>query len=306
MTPHHWIRRLLGGLSSLLILGSLAWGDNWEDNVANPQTWTTGAAGIGTSAPANKLHVSGLGVSGGIRVEGSANTTQVRLFLENTHPDGGRTWLLQSTSGTAPAGQGNFSIRDAEAGQNRLVIDTNGNVGINSGNGPFFHALTVGGDASINLGSVETISDGGSWTLTANSDFEPDDDGTRDLGDPSRSWEDLFVTFPVSVISDARIKSDIQDAPYGLNEIMKLHSVSYLVRGQEERGRQLGLIAQEVQPIMNEVVMSKDYVRDEKTGQRRLVKTERLGINYSAIVPVLVRAIQEQQVMINQLAAGKQ
>jgi len=89
-----------------------------------------GHVGIGISAPTEKLHIADLGVSDGVRIQGSADTTQVRLYLDNTHPDGGRNYVLQSTGGDVPAGNGNFVIRDVSAEANRFSIESTGDIGI--------------------------------------------------------------------------------------------------------------------------------------------------------------------------------
>ncbi|HAF31272.1 MAG TPA: hypothetical protein DCG75_19720 [Bacteroidales bacterium] len=90
----------------------------------------------------------------------------------------------------------------------------------------------------------------------------------------------------VTAPSDKRLKTDIEDLSYGLNEILKLRPVSYVLKKKPELGVKLGLIAQEVQPLINEVInVGND---SEKT----------LGIYYSDLVPVLIKGIQEQQQII--------
>jgi hypothetical protein len=89
-----------------------------------------GDVGIGISDPTEKLHIADLGISDGVRIQGSSTTTQVRLYLDNTHLDGGRNYVIQSTAGDVSAGNGNFVIRDATAEQNRFTIESTGDMGI--------------------------------------------------------------------------------------------------------------------------------------------------------------------------------
>ena len=68
---------------------------------------------------------------------------------------------------------------------------------------------------------------------------------------------------------------------------MKLRPVTFNWKGKENEKQKLGLIAQEVDDVINEVVHHGD---DEK---------ETLGINYTDLVPVLIKGIQEQQEVIS-------
>ena len=43
--------------------------------------------------------------------------------------------------------------------------------------------------------------------------------------------------------------------------------------------------------------------RDEVTGERHLVDVDRVGINYSALVPVVIKAMQEQQALLQEQQA---
>jgi len=90
-------------------------------------------------------------------------------------------------------------------------------------------------------------------------------------------------------VSDRRLKKDIQPLPYGLKEIVQLQPKAYNWKNREQEHKSLGLIAQEVQVIIKEVITTQD---DEN-------KT--LGISYTELIPVLINAIKEQQVMIDNL-----
>jgi hypothetical protein len=70
--------------------------------------------------------------------------------------------------------------------------------------------------------------------------------------------------------------------------------VTYQWKEGPDRSFQLGLIAQEVQEIIPGVVRSTNFVRDEE-GNVTEEPTDRLGMNYAALTPVLIKAIQELQ-----------
>jgi hypothetical protein len=68
---------------------------------------------------------------------------------------------------------------------------------------------------------------------------------------------------------------------------MKLEPVSYTWKDGSDRNRKIGLIAQDVDKVISEVV---DKGNDP---------SQTLGINYSELVPVLIKGMQEQQKQID-------
>lgn len=101
--------------------------------------------------------------------------------------------------------------------------------------------------------------------------------------------------------SDARDKSNILGLKYGLEQIMKLRPVSFTWKDHKIQDTKLGLLAQEVQEIIPEVVVDHETKRDEKTGELIKVPANRLGIYYSDLIPVLIKGMQEQQAEIEKL-----
>lgn len=75
--------------------------------------------------------------------------------------------------------------------------------------------------------------------------------------------------------SDIRLKSNIKPSKYGLEQVLKLNPVWYIMDGQE----QVGFIAQDVERIMPELVVE---LRD---GLK--------GVMYANMVSVLAKAVQE-------------
>lgn len=126
--------------------------------------------------------------------------------------------------------------------------------------------------------------------------------GTQNLGGTGNRWNTLFATNGTINTSDIRDKTNIQSIGYGLAEVMSLRPVRFTWKERPEEGEKLGLIAQELQEILPEVVRDWDWKEDE-LGQRTKVEAERLGVFYSDLIPVLIKAIQEQQESIEQLKA---
>jgi hypothetical protein len=110
----------------------------------------------------------------------------------------------------------------------------------------------------------------------------------------------MKVNGNVTLLSDSRIKSQIEDLDYGLASILKLSPKKYEYAQDNtynldlEKGTQIGLIAQEVEAIIPEIVRNDFQVADAQ-GQLSNMK----GIDYVELIPVLIKAIQEQQVLID-------
>ena len=86
--------------------------------------------------------------------------------------------------------------------------------------------------------------------------------------------------------SDSRLKEDVVNLSYGMNEIKTLRPVSFHWIDKSKRGAQkeIGLIAQEVKDIIPEVV-GENY---DKT----------YSIDYPKLVSVLIKGMKEQQTVI--------
>ena len=91
-------------------------------------------------------------------------------------------------------------------------------------------------------------------------------------------------------ISDARLKENIIDATPKLADLMKVKIRNYNLKG--ESNKQLGVISQELEEIFPNMI-------EESTNLGENVKIK--GVKYSVFVPMLIKAVQEQQEQINEL-----
>ncbi|MBN8680210.1 MAG: tail fiber domain-containing protein [Chitinophagales bacterium] len=158
-------------------------------------------------------------------------------------------------------------------------------------------------DDGVYFGSVESFRDGGSFQIATNSNIRPSVDNLRSLGSSTYRWKDVWAVDGTINTSDRRLKKDIQPINYGLSDLMKLNPVSFLWNQEGmDRERRLGFIAQELQPVLKEVVRTEELVSDAVTKQDSWRPTTRLGVAYTEIIPVTVKAIQEQQQIITDQA----
>jgi hypothetical protein len=119
--------------------------------------------------------------------------------------------------------------------------------------------------------------------ITANGDVRPGADGAYLLGIPGRRWHTVYSVNGVQTGSDGRYKENVSALPYGLDEVTALRPVMFTWIEHPDEGLHYGLIAQEVREVLPDIVRG-----DE--GEDGI-----LGMNYSELVPVLVKAVQEQQ-----------
>ena len=89
--------------------------------------------------------------------------------------------------------------------------------------------------------------------------------------------------------SDARLKIGITNLHYGLSEVLRLRPVTWTWKDRPDGRAALGLVAQDVQPILPELVIQGSD------------KDQMLSMNYLGLLPVVIRAIQEQQETITSL-----
>jgi len=103
-----------------------------------------------------------------------------------------------------------------------------------------------------------------------------------------------------SFASDQRLKENIVDLDYGLNTVLSMRPKRYTFLPTNTEN--IGFVAQELLPILPEAVTGTEQPFEETDSETE--KAEKcLGISKEAIIPVLVKAIQEQQETITALTA---
>ena len=103
-----------------------------------------------------------------------------------------------------------------------------------------------------------------------------------------------YATGAAGALSDIRHKNNVLNINEGLNAVMLLRPVSYLwnddyITDNGMEGLHFGFIAQEVKEILPDVILEQN--NEEKT----------LGLKYTELIPVLVKAIQELKAEIEEL-----
>ncbi|MCP9291746.1 tail fiber domain-containing protein [Gracilimonas sediminicola] len=128
----------------------------------------------------------------------------------------------------------------------------------------------------------------------------------------------LTVSGSITETSDRNLKENIQPLQNGLSTIMKLNPTTYNFRGNGEykgmklsTGLHYGLIAQEVEEVLPSLVKNNLHTYSEMqsegngpdaTNETAIKKTmEFKTMNYTELIPVLIKGMQEQQAEIERL-----
>ena len=246
--------------------------------------------GIGTSSPLRKFHV-----------KGSGNTSQ----FESTSSSG-YVYIGDSASSVIDnqgIGTVGNNLSFLAGGSERMRIDSSGNllVGstslVNSSLANITQSANNGGlgVAATNAGFTATVILG-STSRTANASFDflgMYTSGTS-TGQFRVSGTGVIYAQNTSVqsISDQRLKENIRDSLDGLSVINALRPVRYDWKegyGNDKKN-QLGFIAQEIESVFPEAVGEWQINKDDETTYKT--------VGPSSLIPVLVKAIQEQQALI--------
>jgi len=100
-------------------------------------------------------------------------------------------------------------------------------------------------------------------------------------------------------ISDAKLKENIVDATPKLEKLMQVRIRNYNLKGEYEQHKQLGVVAQELETVFPSMV-EEAFDRD---ADGNILETTTKSVKYSVFVPMLIKAIQEQQALITTLTA---
>jgi hypothetical protein len=91
--------------------------------------------------------------------------------------------------------------------------------------------------------------------------------------------------------SDERLKNITGEIENALDKVGQLRAARFTWKADASNKAQVGLIAQDVQSVLPEVVNANAYVIGDET--------EYLGINYDQVIPLLVASIKELKVIVD-------
>ena len=255
-----------------------------------------GNVGIGRYVTAERLHVAG-----NVRVESSGADSAVRIVAPSDSYSPFLHWAVAAVrdSGVLGFPAGSDALVYRNSGANNMTTGTERLRVLSSG------ALCVGITAAVTSSTVAGCFRGNG------TDGTPALDIAKLSGTTSSSA--YFISFHASsggtgmgaiagngpanvqfiAVSDERLKENIQPLSGSLDKVLALNPVSY---DWKENGEHIeaGFVAQEVEQVLPEYVSTKDDENQTKS---------LTGGMTAGYIAVLTKAIQEQQVLIEQLQA---
>jgi len=285
---------------------------------------TSQNVGVGTSSPGAKLDVNGT-----IR---SKTSTGGIINMDSTAAGTTNTLGSYANAGAAFA-DFNLSANNTiflQAGTERARIDSSGNFGIAVTPSGYYvlEVASAGGTAAKNGSSICTVAMGrsggdypwvgynfratttsGSYTYNANDyasalNFYQGGIRTQTAVSGSAGNAITWVSGPsisqgsanwAAGASDVRQKKNFEPSQ-GLAEVLQIEPVKFHFNWEDDNSpKKLGFKAQNLLPLIPEMVVEKDEKAEDGTPY--------LTITPDFMLPVLVKAIQEQQALIIQLQA---
>lgn len=244
---------------------------------------SSGNVGIGTTSPTNKFVVRDTGSSFSSTIHPSTATIISKELTDNAYHSILQLVAVRQSLTTGKDSQGYLGFSTIDDSNNQGMKDA-GRIAIvnettsarNSATALSFWTNPGGSTDTVSAVEKMRISSSGRITM-------PGLDGKTqvhpDVSYQTSSGELFYQT------SSERYKTDIVNLESSLNKINSLRPVRFTDINTNEPG--FGLIAEETNEVIPEVVFSKDDQIE--------------GISYSNLAPFLIKAIQEQQEIINDL-----
>jgi hypothetical protein len=315
--------------------GGYKWIQSFESHplVLNP---LGNNVGIGSNAPAYAVDVAGVNAS--LRLDATASGNPTLRFYSNT---GNVNQILFGDTGDDDVGfiqydhGGNnltFGINAAERfrcdSSGRFLVGTSSSVSstaliqaykpsgelqcvVNSGSlgnaeGVVFTANAGGRLSQFGAYKHSGITNPCSYYYLeqqngAGQVFWVDDSGNFRLSTSGGNIGTTGGTVVGTQTSDERLKNILGPVTYGLGTLKQIEPVRYTLKSQPDI-EQLGFIAQQVQPLVPQSVFdTKEHIEGEPEDA-----PTKLGMEYVALIPVLVNAVKELSAEVDALKAQLQ
>ena len=247
-----------------------------------------GSVGIGTTNPYKTLEIH----------DSSSSSTTLRIS-DSSYPK--IEFLTGNTSTFGNSTNGHCSIGNSASGsllfivkrtgsERHMMLNKNGYLGVNCSPSASLQVKGINNNSNTNTMNL-TDSSNNSILLVRN-------DGKIGMGNDSPTVK-LDVTGDIKssgtvtatnvvAVSDGSLKTNIQQLENSLDVIHKLKGVSYNWTDPDNHDDEIGLIAQDVEEVVPEVV-------------RNLGNSNLKGIEYQKLTAILIEAVKELSGKLNEL-----
>jgi hypothetical protein len=259
---------------------------------------------VGSTSPSSKLDVSGGATTTTIRVRqtNAASASEVR-FGDDAGTDGGLIIKGASSYGSY-GGANSFMFWNNRSGPVVFGTDDTERARITSGGDLLVGDTTT--SSSSGPGFKVTSPVAGHWDPAVVTSANNASYSCWDLYSTGAGAYRFYVTTTgvinatsntITAISDQRLKENIQDIDVGLDKIMALKPRKFdwkAGKGKDKKGDR-GWIAQEFEQVFPDMITTWKDEPPEGEEPYKAVNAD--------LIPVLVKAIQEQQALITSLTA---
>ena len=239
---------------------------------------SSGNVGIGTSSPDGTLHVK---------------DAVAQVYIQSN--DGQPAQIVFGDVSDASRGRINYDSSDNIIFENnnlseRMRIDSSGNllVGTTSGSGHKIRCVATGSDRNL----LMQCANGGANAITLNTSGTADYTAFLFTTDGGNTQSGSIVVgasaTAYNTSSDQRLKDNIVDAPSASDDIdaIQVRSFDWKTDGSHQK---YGMVAQELQSVAPEAV------------SEGATEEDMMGVDYSKLVPMLVKEIQSLRARVAQL-----
>jgi prepilin-type processing-associated H-X9-DG protein len=298
---------ILGGSSSVLALNFGHSGDP-DDAIISYNTTSGSEAMAFTVNAAERMRIKSDGTVG---IGDNDPSTYLTIKYSSSSQEHGVTVRNLQSGGYGAA----FTVKstgDSEQIAARFLVQGENNWGDASSQDSTIYLQTLS-DNSLD-GRIRIYSSG---YTAVKGHMTPWTDNTYDLGQSSYRWDDVYATNSTIQTSDKNLKDNITESDLGLSFIKELKPVSY--KWKDKTRTHYGLIAQDVKETLDSIsksttnfagyIENKQYTLgdgdDPLTSDKRPTESEDtiLGLRYQEFIAPLIKAVQEQQTLIETLEA---
>jgi trimeric autotransporter adhesin len=284
-----------------------------DGNQALGKILTSDSSGVGTWQTPNTSNswstTGNAGTNPATNFIGTTDNNDV-VFRRNGY-EGGRIGSSNTSFGTGTLLVITTGIENTTNGSYSLLSNSTGSFNTANGSASLSSNTTGSGNTAIGHAALNINTTGLKNSAIGRKALDLITTGSNNIGvgfnaqvpnpagDNQVRMGDTFITYAGiqvawSITSDQRWKTNIKKSALGLDFINKLNPVSYTRTNDDKKKTEYGFIAQELEKTLNDT-------GDTNNGMITKDDKGMLSVRYNDLLAPMVKAIQEQQLLIEKL-----